>query len=89
MLALIRQSLEERQSSFDWIIVSVLPYGDSGNTYYYLPCVKGTCFSFEYTNLGNVLNGINILKTAVYCYLVQVSKPSPIKLEHLDAALSL
>jgi hypothetical protein len=68
MLTLIRQSLEERQSPFDWIIASVLPYGDSGNTYYYLPYVKGTCFSFQYTNLDNALDGINILETAVYCY---------------------
>ncbi|KAH8600073.1 hypothetical protein B0O99DRAFT_737567 [Bisporella sp. PMI_857] len=61
-------ALEERQAPFNWILTYVLPYTSSGNTYYYLPYVYNTCFSFYGSNLDNTLSAVNILNTAVYCY---------------------
>ncbi|KAH8590349.1 hypothetical protein B0O99DRAFT_691574 [Bisporella sp. PMI_857] len=61
-------ALEERQAHFNYILTYVLLYTSSSNTFYYLPYVYNTCFSFAGSNLDNVLSAVNILNTAVFCY---------------------
>ncbi|KAH8587893.1 hypothetical protein B0O99DRAFT_601264 [Bisporella sp. PMI_857] len=60
--------LRGRQAHFNWILTYVLPYTSASNTYYYLPYIYNTCFSFAGSNLDNVLSAVRILNPAVYCY---------------------
>jgi len=64
-------ALEERQAPFNWILTYVLPYTTTPNTYYYLPYVYNTCFSFAGSNLDNILSAVNILDLPVYCYFFE------------------
>lgn len=69
-------ALEERAVFFNYVIAYASRIGTIPNTYYYLPYIANTCFSFTGSGLDNAIAAVNIVRnTAVYCYFFVLVLP--------------